>query len=86
MLIIHHKLFFTIIRPHDSYCVRRCGLLSLTEYCGLSVTVVSPAKTAEPIEMPFGLRILVGPRNHVLDRGQHPPMGRGNFEGRGGPL
>ena len=23
---------------------------------GLSVTVVSPAKTAEPIEMPFGLR------------------------------
>jgi len=23
---------------------------------GLSVTIVSPAKTAEPIEMPFGLR------------------------------
>jgi len=33
----------------------------------LSVTVVSPAKTAEPIEMPFGLWTLVGPRNHVLD-------------------
>ena len=33
-----------------------------------SVTVVSPAKTAEPIiEMPFGLLTLVGPRNHVLD-------------------
>jgi len=33
----------------------------------LSVTVVSPAKTAEPTEMPFGLWTLVGPRNHVLD-------------------
>jgi len=26
----------------------------------LSVTLVSPAKTAEPIEMPFGLRTWVG--------------------------
>jgi len=26
---------------------------------GLSITQVSPAKTAEPIEMPFGLRTLV---------------------------
>jgi len=40
-----------------------------TEQCGLSVTVVSPAKIAEPIKMPFGLRILVGPRDHVLDGG-----------------
>jgi len=35
----------------------------------LSVTVVSPANTAEePIEMPFGVWVLwdqVGPRNHV---------------------
>ena len=38
---------------------------------GLFVTLVSPAKTAEPIEMPFGLRTLVGPGNHdiVLDGG-----------------
>jgi len=28
--------------------------------------VVSCAKTAEPIEMLFGLRIRMGPRNHVL--------------------
>jgi len=27
---------------------------------------VSPAKTAEPIEMPFGLWARVGPRKHVL--------------------
>jgi len=34
---------------------------------GLSVTVVSPVKTAEPIEMPFGLRTRVGLGNHVLE-------------------
>jgi len=33
---------------------------------GHSVTVLSPAKTAELIEMPFG----VGPMNYVLDRVQ----------------
>jgi len=26
------------------------------------------------------------PKNHVLDGGPDPPMGRGNFEGKGGPL
>jgi len=36
---------------------------------------VSPAKNAEQLEMPFGLRTLVGPRNHVLD-GVNIPMGR----------
>jgi len=36
-------------------------------------TAVSCAKTAEPIEMPFGLRIRVGPRKHVLDRGSDHP-------------
>jgi len=42
---------------------------------------VSPAKTAEPIEMLFGLRTRVDPRNHILDGGQRPTIGRGNFEG-----
>ena len=49
---------------------------------GLSVTVVSSANSAEPIEMPFGLRTLVDPRNHVLD-GSRYPMARGNFYGEG---
>jgi len=45
-------------------------------------------KTAEPIEMPFGLWSRVGPRNHVLDgvMNQDLPMGRGNFKGGGQPL
>jgi len=39
---------------------------------GLSVMIVSPAKTAEPIEMPFWLWSRVGPRNHVLNMVQIP--------------
>jgi len=36
--------------------------------CGsvLSVTIVSHAETAEPIEMQFGLWTCVGPRKHYL--------------------
>ena len=47
-----------------------------------SVTLVSPAKTAEPIEMPFWFRTRVGPRNHVLDVGPLCPDGKGQFRGR----
>jgi len=44
---------------------------------------VSPAETAEPIKMPFGLRTLMVPGNHVLDGA----MGRGNFVvGKGRPI
>ena len=32
---------------------------------------MSCAKTAEPIEMPFGVWTWVGPRKHVLDEGAH---------------
>jgi len=39
---------------------------------GRSVTLVSPAKTAEPIEMPFGLWLWMVPRNHKLDGGPDP--------------
>jgi len=44
-----------------------------------SVTLVSRAKAAAPIKLPFGLRTWVGPGNHVLDGGLDPPMGRGKF-------
>ena len=47
----------------------------------LSAALVSPAKMAESIEMPFGLRTRVGPGNHVLAGGPDPPMGRGNIDG-----
>ena len=49
---------------------------------GLSVTLVSPAKTAEPIEMPFELWAPMGPRNHVFDEVQISHTRRGNFAGK----
>jgi len=49
-----------------------------------SVTLVSPAKTAEPIKMPFGLRTPVGSGNHVLDRGPDPEGAF--FGGKGCPI
>jgi len=50
---------------------------------GQSVTLVSPAKTVEPIEMPFGLRTQVRPRNHVLDGVQIPPQEAAILSGKG---
>jgi len=52
----------------------------------LSVTLVSTAKTAEPIEIPFGLRTRVGPWNHTLDESPDHSMGTGNVEGMGRPI
>jgi len=43
------------------------GTLNPTHFTSLSVMTVSAAKTAGPIEMPFGLWTRVGPTNHVLD-------------------
>jgi len=48
---------------------------------GLSVKIVSPAETAEPIEMPFRLWTRVGPRNHVLDTVQIPTCEGAIFRG-----
>ena len=43
------------------YCYQLSSVvcLSVTLSVGLSAILVSPAKTAKPIEMPFGLRTLV---------------------------
>ena len=42
-------------------------------------SAVTCAKTAEPIEMPFGLWAWSGSGNHELDGGPDPPTRRGNF-------
>jgi len=73
-----------IIRPHRSntyvdvaYCCRPSSVVCRS--VGRSVTLVSRAKTAEPMEMSFGLRTLVGTGNHLLDGCPDPPVGRGIF-------
>jgi len=74
----------TIGRIYADYVVFVCRSVDR------SVTIVSPAKTAEPIQMPSGLWTRVSwvcPRNHVLDEGPDPQMLRDNFEGmKGGPV
>jgi len=50
---------------------------------GLSLTLVSPPRTAEPIGMPFGLWTWVGPGNHVLDGVQIPPWEEAILRGKG---
>jgi len=64
---------FTIIRPHRStmytdaaYCYRRTNVVCLSVYLSWS-RLTSPAKTAEPIEMPFGMWTWVDGSKHVLD-------------------
>jgi len=51
----------------------------------LSVTLMSPAKTAELIEMLFALRTWVVPENDVFDGGPDP-HGKGQFLGKGTPI
>jgi len=60
------------VRPHRSttyvdaaYSYRPSSVVCRS--VGLSVTLVSPAKTAEPIEITFGLWARMGLRNRVLD-------------------
>ena len=48
------------------------GVFFPTENALYSRAFGTHTKTAEPIEMPFGMKTRVGPRNHVLDGGADP--------------
>jgi len=58
----------------------------IVKYRDSPYSTVVCAKTAEPIGMPFELWVRMVPRNHKLDGGSDPPMGRGNFGGKRRPL
>jgi len=72
------SVFFIITKMHrstthvDMACCYRPSSVVCLSVC-LSVTIVSPAKMAEPIEMMFQLRTRVVPTNHVLDGGPDLP-------------
>ena len=57
-----------------TYCYRLSSMVCR------SVTIVSPAKMAELIAVPFGVRARVGPRNSALD-GSRSPHAKGQFLG-----
>ena len=58
----------TVYYAASQCSIRRCGLAIATDRVAWSVTVVSPVKTAEPMEMPFGMWTQVGLMKHVLGR------------------
>ena len=61
-----------------SYCYRLRS--DVWRHAGRFVrTVVSPAKTTEPIEMPFGMLYRVDPGNRALDGSADAPNGKGHF-------
>jgi len=81
MLVL--ALCLVIIGPHRSttytdaaYCYRQSSMVCWS-VC-LLVTLLNPAKMAEPIEMPFRLRTRMAPMNHVLNGGPDP-HGKGQF-------
>ena len=69
-------LFPLKIVPHTPYSYALLRRLAQTSVVCLSlcqsVTLVSPAKTAETIKLPFAFRTRVGPMNHVLHEVQMP--------------
>ena len=60
-------------RPHRSTSQMRpiaTDVLTLRGLCVcVSVGTMSPAKTSEPIEMPFGMWTRVSPRNYLVKNG-----------------
>ena len=71
-IAVLHIGLHTSLHVNAAYCYRVALSVSL------STTIVSPAKTAEPIEVPFGLWTRFCQRNHVLD-GVACRMRRGQF-------
>ena len=73
MLVVIIIIIIIIIRLH-------CSTMSVDAACYYRwssvvcrfVKIMSRAKAAEPIEMPFGLCTWVGPKNRVLDGDPDP--------------
>jgi len=86
--VIYWVMHFQIIRPHHSttyvdaaYCYRPSSVACWSVYHSYE-----PRKTAEPIEMPFGLWARLDSTNHVLDAVQIPVWKGAIFRGKGRPI
>jgi len=73
-----YQFFVHVAYRRDSVLLRRgdevprgsgnIGVFFPTDNALYSIAFGNHAKTAEPIEMPFGMMIRVGPKYHMLDR------------------
>ena len=80
MIIIIGRI--AVLRTYMRPIVTDRGAWSVGLSVSLSVCHTNePCKTAKAIELPFGLKARMGPRNHVL-HGVQIPHDRGNFEGK----
>jgi len=79
------KIGLLIFRSHRMHCIDAAYCYMSHVELPASLYRVSCAKTAEPIEMPFGWLTQVGLRNHALD-GVEIPDGKGQSLGLSGPL
>jgi len=85
--------FVKILTPHFLGRIARTTYVDAA-YCYRPSSVVyrsvchtrEPAKTAEPIEMLFGLRTWVGPENYALDGRPDPPREGAILRGKGRPI
>ena len=68
----------------EAYFYRRCSAVCLL--VGLSVTIVSRSKTAEPIDMPFWVWTRVGPGNNLLHGGPDPQCKGAILRGKRRPI
>ena len=84
----YHKALRENVRKKQktTHKEQRIVELSVCQFVCLSDTVVSSAKTAEPIEILFELKTWVGSWYHVLHGGADLPVARGKFEGKGRPI
>ena len=64
---------FRLHRMHSIDAAFATRVVVWSIYVWLYIMGMNPAKTAEPIEMLFGMWARVGPHNHVLDGGPEPP-------------
>jgi len=67
----------------SQYCINAAYCCKPSSVVCLSVTVMSPAKTAEPMEMLFGLRTRVGHKEACVRWDPYLPMCKINFEAKG---
>jgi len=81
-----------VIMPHRSTtyvdaanCYRPSSVICRS-VCRSVCHTSESCKTAELIEMPFGLRTRVGPGNHVLDGGPDPPWEGAILAGKRRPI
>ena len=75
------------MRPATDVWRGPCVYLSVClSVCVCHLTTRYPAKTAGPIEMPFGMWGWVDHSNHVLDGGLDPPKGKVQFWGEEGAV